>query len=101
MFGLSTASLILYGGLMAAGAGGVYYVMDLRSDRAECRASLATQNDAIEDLRDEGTKTTGELRKALEATKPAASAAAARVAARKAIPAPADCNAAFDILDRP
>ena len=99
-------SLILAGGIAVAGAGAAWYVMDLRSDYAECKTAkdllterIREQNKAIETIAAKGKKTTARLDAALLATAPAAKAAETRVAQRKSVPAPKSCDAAFDLLD--
>ena len=47
MFGLSTATLVLYGGIFAAGAGGVWYVMDLRAENQELMMRNEAQAESI------------------------------------------------------
>ena len=94
-------------GLIAVGGLAVWYVMDLRSDLAACSfanaglaQSLDAQNKAVEQLAQAGEAARKRFADELAKVQPSADAAAARVVARKALPAPKSCDAAFDLLDR-
>ena len=92
--------------LVIGGGGGAWWIQSIRSDLAECKsqsivlaAQIIEQNNAIEAVRSAGQQAQAQADAAIATATSAALAAEARVARRKAIPAPASCDAAFDQLD--
>lgn len=104
MFGLSTVSLVLYGGIALAGAGALGYVQHLRSSNAtltteneELRASIKTTKDSMQAAADVAAKVlvrAAERQAQAERDNRQAAGQIGRLEALLADPKPGTCDAA-------
>jgi hypothetical protein len=95
--GIAAASFVAGGGAAWTVQG--YRLKACTVERQVLADDLEEQDQAVEALSAQGEETRKKLGEALLATAPAAKAAEAIVARRKAVPVPKSCDAAFDLLD--